>query len=75
MHIDGLTQEQVKLLDKMWTLETIEELMSWMKTLNDRQFHQVKVLRELLVLSLIDEEVEAQENFPEASRMLARLGY
>lgn len=75
MHIDGLTVEQVQLLDKMWTLDTTQELVSWMKTLNDRQIHQVKVLRDLLVLSLIDDEVEEKDCYPEAARMLAKLGY
>lgn len=75
MHIDGLTVEQVQLLDKMWTLDTTQELVSWIKTLNDRQIHQVKVLRDLLVLSLIDDEVEEKDYYPEAARMLAKLGY
>jgi hypothetical protein len=74
LQIDSLTEEQVKLLDKMWTLETIDDLEKWIRTLPPHQVHMVKVLRELLILSMIDEDVEEMSSYPEAAKMLKKFG-
>lgn len=74
MQIDNLTEEQVKLLDKMWTLETIDDLEKWVRTLPPRQVQMVKVLRELLILSMIDEDVEEMSSYSEAAKMLKKIG-
>lgn len=74
LQIDNLTEEQVKLLDKMWTLETIDDLEKWVRTLPPHQVQMVKVLRELLILSIIDEDVEEMSSYSEAAKMLKKIG-
>lgn len=74
MTIDGLTAEQVKLLDAMWSLETADELASWMQTLSPSMTMQAMVLRDLLLLSGIDDDIELVDTYPEAEKMLKKIG-
>lgn len=70
MYLDGLTEEQCQLLDKMWCLDSVEDLEVWMRTLTASQMAQVRVLRELLFLSVIDDEVSEMKSFPDARMLL-----
>ena len=74
MTIDGLTAEQVKLLDATWSLETADELASWMQTLSPSMTMQAMVLRDLLLLSGIDDDIELVDTYPEAEKMLKKIG-
>ena len=53
--IHGLSKKQCKLLDKMWNLNSKEDLQEWMDTLNVTDLSMVVVLQELLVLQYTDE--------------------
>jgi len=71
MVIDGLTAEQCKMLDKMWELDTCEELLSWFTTLSDRKFQTALVLFELLVQEQNEPEVADGKL---AKQMLTQIG-
>ncbi len=72
MIIHGLTESQTKLLDKMWSIETEEELTVWVRSLPELMVKEVIVLRELLILSMIDEELEERNDTTMARHMIEK---
>ena len=46
MNIENLKPHQVKLLDKMWSIQTKEDLDTWMAGLNETDLNAVIVLRQ-----------------------------
>jgi len=70
IYISGLTGEQVFLLDRMWKIETTEELDRWICSLPPQKAHQVNVLRDLLILSITDEDVENTDAYSLAYNMI-----
>jgi hypothetical protein len=57
--IDGLTREQVQLLDQMWKFEHLEQLEAWTATLPPRLQQQVEQLVRMVLISHLDQLVEA----------------
>lgn len=53
--IHGLTQEQVDMLDVMWSMQTWEEIQEWQQTLTADQLRTSLTLSYLLVLEAADE--------------------
>jgi len=70
--LHGMTDEQCKLLDKMWSIETIDELEQWIRSLPTEKVKEVVVLRELLCLSLIDEQIEEAKDTSLAREMIEK---
>lgn len=60
--IDGLSPEQVKMLDIMWSKETIEELNEWAMQLEPNDFRMAVTLQEMIKLALIDNQVDDEEH-------------
>lgn len=59
--IDGLTREQVQLLDQMWKFEHLEQLEAWAATLLPYQQQQVEDLMRMVLISHLDQVLEAVE--------------
>jgi hypothetical protein len=55
IQINGLSKKQCKLLDKMWSIKSIEDLQEWMGSLSVTELSMVVVLQELIVLQYTDE--------------------
>lgn len=74
MNINNLTKIQMTLLDKLWVIQTKEELEVWMNSLDDETLIQVMMLRELLIYECIDESTKnlKSEDFTEANAVLAQ---
>ncbi len=72
MILHGITQDQCKLLDKMWSIETEEELADWIRGLPPVLVKEVMVLREMLILSMIDEELEETKDTTMARQMIEK---
>lgn len=74
MNINNLTKIQMTLLDKLWVIQTKEELEVWMNSLDDETLIQVMMLRELLIYECIDESTKTlkSEDFTEANAVLAQ---
>lgn len=53
--IEGLTPNQIDLLDIMWNIESPDDLYEWMNTLEDDDFKEVVTLKELLLSHCFDE--------------------
>lgn len=74
MRIDGLTESDVKLLDAMWALDTTEDLMAFIAKQSPSVRKRIGVLRELLVIAGIDEDVEEANDNTLANDMLMNIG-
>lgn len=72
MEINGLTPQQVEMLDIMWSLDSKEELYNWVENLPTRaDQHMAHVLISLLLLEALDEFVRDMESYPEANEVLS----
>jgi hypothetical protein len=53
--IDGLTKQQVSLLDTMWDIDGYQEYMEWKEQLSTSTRSEVEVLEQMITLAEIDE--------------------
>ena len=54
IRIDGLNEEQSRLLDCIWAIEDKEEFVSWFCTLSYRTMQEVESLLELIRLEAME---------------------
>lgn len=66
--IDGLTKEQVFLLDTMWEIDGYEDYMEWKSQLSESTRNEVDVLEQMVFLAELDEE---ELDLTEARKVLA----
>jgi hypothetical protein len=71
MTIGGLTEEQCKILDKMWSLDTSKELYDWFESLSDRKLETALVLYDMMMQELYEEKVKDGKL---AKKMLTQIG-
>ena len=71
MRIDGLTQEQCDMLDKMWELDTAEELYNYFQILTPDKYQMAVTLQEMLIQ---ESEEEQTKNINIAKQMLRNIG-
>lgn len=70
MRITGVTKEDCIILDKLWSLDTVEELDRYLKNLNEEELKKTLTLIELCQLAEIDASVEQMVSCTEAEQML-----
>jgi hypothetical protein len=71
MMIDGLTPDQVEMLDFMWNeLDTEEDFLNWYDHLDEHQQRQADLLQRMVIMESIDEDMLAQESFPQAMKVI-----
>lgn len=58
MEIRNLTLEQVKMLDKLWSMDSLEEVESFKKELPLFRRQQVDTLMELVRLQSLDDMID-----------------
>ena len=71
--IDGLTAEQCKVLDELWACDTLEDMQELLDSKSGDELREVITLREMIVLSLIDEDIEKMESYPDAETILRNI--
>jgi len=74
MRIDGLTPGDIELLDMMWALDTTEELAEFISRQRPGVRKRIEVLRELLIIAGIDDDVEDANDNTLAATMLKNIG-
>ena len=72
IRIDGLTNQQVEMLDKLWALDTTDEVLEWLNTLNDEEFRMAVTLQEMLLDAILEEKSENDTEL--AKKMLNAIG-
>jgi len=70
MQIQGLTEEQVEMLDFMWTLDSLEEFEEWKATLDRRERLMADTLQHMVLAASLDDHLENITKFPEAKQLL-----
>jgi hypothetical protein len=75
IHINGLTQEQVDMLDIIWSFDTKEEYNEWFENLDHEEYLMCRGLMELLTLAILDEALEAKKKDPykEANQVINQI--
>ena len=68
--INGLTYEQVEMLDIMWSLDSVDEFFNWYETLDKDDQNTVDTLQRLIILEVADAEWENTKRFPQAKAVL-----
>lgn len=63
--IDGLTEYQVRLLDKMWSINGYDEYTEWKEELKENTRKIVEVLESLIIAAELDTETEVSEEVTE----------
>jgi len=71
--IDGVTEKQASMLDKLWSFDTMDEVLKWMDTLNTEDQQMVDVLMEMIRLEATDLETAEMNSFPEVEKILKNL--
>ena len=72
MKLEGLTQAQCDMLDKMWNKDTSEELYHFFLTLNEEEYNMALTLYRLIQQETDEESVE--EGTADAVQMLKSIG-
>jgi hypothetical protein len=58
IEINGLTPEQVQMLDMMWSIESYQDYEDWLDSITLEEAKMAEQLKNLLVLTLIDDAME-----------------
>ena len=72
IHIDNLTEEQVEMLDIMWSFEMLDELEEWQSTLSVRRRRMSEQLMSLVLIESLDQVLAEQKEFPEVKALLSK---
>ena len=70
MQIQGLTEEQIEMLDFMWTLDSMEEFDEWKATLDRRERLMADTLQRMVLMAALDDELETEKAYPDAKKLL-----
>jgi hypothetical protein len=75
INITGLTQEQVEMLDIIWSFKTKDEYYDWLEYLDDDERAMSRGLMELLTLAILDEALESKKVNPykEANQVINQI--
>lgn len=71
MTLTNLTAEQVWLLNNLWNIQTMEELVCWKNTLPESQQALVESLIEMLKHEGLEEDLE-RSDYGDASDVLSK---
>jgi hypothetical protein len=71
--IDGLTIEQVKMLDHMWAINSHEDLLEWQESLSYEDRQMSETLLDLVVLAEIDDMLSDKETHVDAAKLISKI--
>ena len=71
IQIDNLTQEQVDMLDMMWSLDSEREYLEWYDCLDSRDRKMADTLQRMVILAEIDNLSMVQDT-SEAQQLLKK---
>lgn len=70
MHLDRLTKTQVKIANKIWSIESLEEYRFYINSLPPNLKQEAVTIMELLLLASTDETIDTMTEYPLAEKML-----
>ena len=71
MKIEGLTEQQVRICDRLWACDTDQEVTAYVRSLPKRLQREAQVLMDIMILEAIDEQVESMTEYPAAEQLIA----
>jgi len=72
IQIHNLTQDQVDMLDHMWSLDSEEDYLMWYDLLDEQDQQQADLLMRMVILAEVDNEMEEIEDFSLAKEALKK---
>ena len=69
--ITGVNKKQIKLLDKMWSIDSYDEYLSWRGGISTSDQREVALLEQLLLLNDID--YIAEHDVSDAANALSKI--
>lgn len=72
IQIHNLTQDQVDMLDHMWSLDSEEEYLMWYDLLDEQDQKQADLLMRMVILAEVDNDMEEIEDFSLAKEALKK---
>ena len=73
MQIEDLNAQQVEMLNKIWSIDTQDELWEFRSTLPRFRQQELDTLVELCIQEVKEQEIDLMDRYPEAEEMLERL--
>lgn len=73
IRIDGLTKEQCRMLDEMWSCNTLEEIHDYRDSLDTQKRMMFEVLMELVILETYEQEIEEMKTYPDAEKIMKKI--
>jgi hypothetical protein len=71
--IDGLTTEQVDMLNHMWTIDSYADLLEWQQSLSCEKRQISETLADLVILAEIDELLLTEETYIDADKLISKI--
>lgn len=73
IEIHGITDAQVQKLNKLWSIETTEELHSFLVGLDENERREYNTLSQLVIMAQIDGVVDGMRVMPEVDKILKQI--
>lgn len=70
IQIDNLTEEQVEMLDIMWSLDSMDDYFQWYKSLDTYNQKQADLLQRMVILAELDSLIT--DNLQDAKEVLKK---
>lgn len=71
--IDGLTPQQIIMLNHMWTIDSYADLLDWQESLSYRDRQMSETLVDLVTLAEIDEQLLTRETYIDADKLILKI--
>lgn len=71
--VHDINQQQKEMIDKMWSLDTRDDLERWIATLPRPQQQEARTLEEMLVWAVIDQQVDEMTHYNLAANMIEKI--
>lgn len=71
--LDGLTMQQVDMLNHMWSIDSYADLLEWQGSLSYEDRQMSETLVDLVTLAEIDELLLAKESYIDADKLISKI--
>lgn len=73
MKIDGLTRAQIQMCDRLWNMNTVEELEHYIVGLDLEDSQMAKTLIDLMIHESVEEQLASMDRYPDAEKLLKNI--
>jgi hypothetical protein len=75
IRIDGLTAHQIKVVDKLWSMDTHDEVTEWISSLSSAEQKEAITLQQMILDAILEEDITRDDsNSIMAKEMLKSIG-